>query len=226
MISTREPHRITARGREDDPTAPIFLMRVPTLDERTLFEAELASPPWNAGIVHPFQLIHALEDAADALATEPDDRARLQEVLDYAQRDPDALDDSGRALLTAFQDTAAAHWPAYQTLIRKQERRRVVGPALALKRFLCGWENMPVAFGAGIDGAATDATLEALSAIDRLWLGYEIQARLYLSADEGKASAPPQSSPSGPATSPADGGQRTAGRAGGSAKTSGRKTRA
>lgn len=225
MLFSKQPLRIPVRGREDDPSAPIFLMRMPTLDERTLFEAELAGPPWNAGVVYGFQLAEQLDAAAEALAANADDLARVREVLHFARHDPDALDDGARALLAAFQEAAAEHWPGYQALLRKQERRRLAAPALALRRFLIGWENIDTPFEIEPTGCVSDATLESLSEMERFWLGHEIHARMYVSAERGKASAPPSSSPAGPATSEADGDHRTAGRDGKSATTSGKKTR-
>lgn len=228
-LSTAAPLRLVPPWRQDEARPPVYLVKAATLDERTLFEAELAGAPWNAPRVFDFQLYDCLIDAVSAWYPDEDpDRARLLDIVETAQRDPALLDTAGRQLLAALETQAIENWPAYAQLIGARRRRAAILPLRALKRFLVGVEDAEPAIPFETDrrdGTVSDLTLAYLDPGDLSWLGLEIYRRLYLSADEGKASAPLPSSPPGPVTSQAAGDRRTAGRAGKSPAKSGRKTR-
>lgn len=223
MFSVQQTRRVTLPGKEADPDAPAFLVRVAGIDRRALFEAELSGPPWNGGRVHDFELAEELAAAAGAWL-EPADLPTMAAVLQL-RRIGEPLDAAQMAILSTLETQAAQNWPPYQALLRRRHNRHVLGPLLALRRFLVGWENIDAPFAADREGCPTDATLDVLSEVERHLVGRLILGGLHLSADEGNGFAPPMQSPAGPATSGAAGGRKTAGRAGKSTAESGPKTR-
>lgn len=223
MLSAKALRRVYLPGAEGKPDAVAFLVKVATLDERDLFEAELAGPPWNAGIVYDFQILDALEEAARAWM-DGDHLATIEGAI-QARRAGVDLDTAQKAILLTLEQSAARNWPAFQLLEQRRQNRHLLAPALALRRFLRGWENLDASFETGADGLPTDATLEHLSRIERLLVGRRILATLHLSADEGNGSASPTKSTAGPASSQAAGGRQTAGRGGKSGARSTPKTR-
>lgn len=223
MLSVKEPRRLWVPGTENAPAAPVFLVRCSTLDQRAIFEAELAGPPWNAARVHDFQLVDELKEAVNAWA-DPDDLPRLLEVLELRRR-AQPLDEGGAALLAALEEAATRNWPGYGALMQRRHNRTVLAPHLALRRFLCGWENVDAPFETDRHGYPTDSTLEVMTEFERLLIGRLILGGLYVSADEGNGSRSPSKSPAGRGTSRAAAGQRTAGRGGKSLAASGPKTR-
>ena len=222
MFSTKAPRRVQLPGAEGKPGAVTFLVKVVSLDERDLFEAELAGPPWNAGLVYEFQFLDALEEAARAWL-DGDHLATVEAALQQ-RRAGRKLDTAQQAILLTLEEEARRNWPGFQLLERRRQNRHLLAPALALRRFLQGWEGFDQPFDLGADGYVNDATLERLTQLERLLVGRVILRGLHLTADEGNGSASPTKSSAGLATSRAAGGRRTAGRAGKSASSSTRKT--
>lgn len=222
MLSTNALRRVRLPGAEGKADAAVFLAKVPSLDERDLFEAELAGPPWNAGLVFEFQLLEALEEAARAWL-DGDSLARTDAAI-QARRSQQELDQGQQAIMLSLEQNAGRAWPAFQHLEQRRQNRHVLGPALAIRRFLRGWENFDAPFVVGADGCPTDETLGHLGRIERQLVGRLILNGLHLTADEGNGSAPPSKSSAGQKTSQAAGDRQTAGRAGKSGTGSTRKT--
>jgi hypothetical protein len=225
MQVTAHPLRLTPPWREAEQPCPVYLARIATLDERTLFEAELAAPPWNAGKVYDFQLMEQLRAFVDSLyPDEGEDRARILEVLHLALASPAAMDEAGRQLLLHLEEAASQQWAGYAALRGARARRAaIVGPR-ALRRFLTGWEGVDAPFQRGGDGLPTDETLRQIPEHERVWLGAMISNALFLQEPEKKASGSPPPSPPAPEISAAARSRQTAGRAGTSAAKSSRGT--
>jgi hypothetical protein len=211
-----------------NPRQPTYLARVATFDERTLFEATLAAPPWSAGRVFDFQLLDALEAAAsDRMAdAPPEDQQRLADAFETARRAPGGLDQSQRVLIAELEKIEEQAPGRYSELVAARRRRAVALPTLALRWFLAGWEDRDEPFATRPeDGRISDAALQSIPEAERLWLGIKLYAMLYPSAIEGKPLPSSPSSPPARQTSRGGGGRRTAGRAGKSPARSTPKTR-
>lgn len=210
-----------------NPTRPVYLARVASFDERALFEAELAGPPWNAGRVYDFQLLDALEAATlSRMVDAPSDQqGRVAEAFQRARTDTANLPEADRQLIADLERIEGQTPGRYAELVAARRARAVVLPTVAMRRFLLGWEGRAVDFTARWDGCPDDAALKTVPEAERLWLGVQLYAMLYPSVDEGKPLRSPPPSPRGPATSKVGGGRKTAARAGKSAAKSTRRTR-
>lgn len=226
MITANAPLRLTPPWREAEAPPPVYLFRVASMDDRTLFDAELAAPPWNAGKVYDFQLLEQLRDYVETLYPDAgEDRQRIDEILHLSLAAPGQIDAAGLTILLALEDAASTAWPPYAALRGARARRAVITGPRALKRFLIGWEGVDAPFARGGDGLASDETLRQMAEDERIWLGATVARALFLQEPEKKASGSLPPSPPTRKISAAAKGRQTAGRAGRSAAKPSPKTR-
>lgn len=223
-LSTSNLVPFTPPWLEGKPNAPRYLLQPGGVVERSLFEAELASPPYNAGRVYDVQLYEAARDGVRAWAT-GDDLARLLELIDAHQSQQ--LKD-GSADMQMFLTVEAAlrdKWPAYAALCAQRARRQECLPLLAAQRFLRGWENIDKPFQANFDGSPSPKTLAAIPQLELKAIGLQAWSLLYVSEEAaGESDARSKSAPGQP-TSRSASSRRTPQKAGRSTASSGRRTR-
>jgi hypothetical protein len=211
-----------------DPEAPAFLIRPGDAIERAQLEAELAGE-CRAGLVYAGELHRAFTDGVVALMQgDPG----LEELLALAAAEAgldegQSLPATERQILARARDVLCEHWPEYGLLIAQQQRRAVMLPLFAFRRFVVGWENVPEAlpFAAGLDRLVT---LDATGSIPNGMLtlaGFQAY-KILRAGTQLKNSGPPSKSGGTQATSTSAARSRRAGasrtRKG---KTTGRKIR-
>lgn len=222
----RQPLRFTPSWL-DEADAPVFLVRPAELNERDAFEAELDAPPYNAGVVYRWTEHQALSDAAKAWLTEDDGLARMNEAL--SKWLIGAMDAEDAAWVQKLREGAEQSYEPYIKLARQGSRRSHVLPTLAAKTFLIGWENRLDENGEAVPfttsfGRATDDTIRSIDPYTLKWLGSEIYAAMYLSAEERKNFGQGSKSEPNQKPTPSDTTPRKARTAGRSTKRSGRGT--
>jgi hypothetical protein len=224
-LSTSKPVRFTPSWLDGQDGAPVFLIRPGSVIERGELESDLASHPFNAGKVYPWDMANVAGDAARALLS-GEDLATVLEALGHLRggQEMAALDADTRQLLIGIDGALMDAWPEYAALRKREARRTEFLPLLAAKRFLVGWEGLEAEFSADKDGKASDAALRALGPVFLPAVGMEAYRLLY-AEDQRPLSAPPSKSGPGPETSPAASKRRSAAQAGTSRARSGRKTR-
>lgn len=224
-LSTAHPIRWQAEWDAEAEGGAVFYYRAATVTERELFEAEAAG--YRAARVFPWDMINQFFEGLKALL--PDDPESVDRLVDVHRRSlyGEYLTPPEQAELDEVSSTLIQHWPGYRLLIEQSARRDAVMPILAVRRFVCGWENLaddagnPVEFTRGMDGMVPEESLKAITPLTLKSLGMEIYSNLYATG-EAKNSEPPSKSGGGQRTSKPRSTVKKAGRSG---TTSGRKTR-
>lgn len=224
-LSTAHPIRWQAEWDAKTEGGAVFYYRAATVTERELFEAEAVG--FRAGRVFPWDMTAKFFDGLMALL--PEDPESVDRLVDVHRRSAfgETLTPAEQAELDQVADALIQHWPAYRMLVEQSARRDAVMPVIAVRRFVCGWENLvddegnPVAFSRGLDGMVPEASLKAISPLTLKSLGMEIYNSLYATG-EAKNSEPPSKSGGGQRTSKPRSTVKKAGRSG---TTSGSKTR-
>ena len=209
---------------EGKPNAPRYLLQPGGVVERSLFEAELASPPYNAGRVYDVQLYEAARDGVRAWAT-GDDLARLLELIDAHQGGQLKDGSSDMQMFLTVEAALRDKWPTYAALCAQRSRRQECLPLLAVQRFLRGWENVDKPFKANFDGSPSPETLAAIPPLELRVVGLQAWSLLYVSEEAAGESAAPSKSAQDQETSPSVSSRRTPRKGGRSTAGSGRKTR-
>ena len=224
-ISAKQPIRWQADWDVKSADGAVFYYRAATVTERELFEAEAAG--YRAGRVFPWDLTNQFFVGLGALLPEdPESVDRLSDVHRRSVYGED-LNATEQAELDQVSDALIQHWPGYRLLIEQSARRDAVMPILAVRRFVCGWENVAdekgvaVPFSRGLDGMVPEQSLRSITPLTLKSLGMEIYSNLYATG-EAKNSEPPSKSGGGQRTSKPRSSVKMAGR---SATTSGTKTR-
>ena len=223
-ISAKQPIRWQADWDVKSEDGAVFYYRAATVTERELFEAEAAG--YRAGRVFPWDLTNQFFSGLAALLTEdPESVDRMAEVHRRSVYGED-LTPAEQAELDEVSNALIQHWPGYRLLIEQSARRDAVMPVLAVRRFVCGWENVVdddgnlVPFTRGLDGMVPEQSLKSITPLTLKSLGMEIYSNLYATG-EAKNSEPPSKSGGGQRTSKP---RSSAKRAGRSVRTSGTKT--
>lgn len=209
-------------GKDGQPleTATRFEAKAASVLERQLFEAEVASPPWNAREVFPWEWADEAGRAVAQLA-QVDDRDRLTHVI-ALHRTGQLTDEADRQLWAGLGELLDQSWPAWQALKRRQETRDQILPTLACQWFLRrkGGEALPL----GTDGKLTDEALRGFDFLELQALGRAIYRSLY-GWEQAKNSDGPSPSGGGPKTSRKRAASGSATRAGKPSTTRSRNTR-
>jgi hypothetical protein len=223
-ISAVQPIRWQADWDVKTQDGAVFYYRAATVTERELFEAEAAG--YRAARVFPWDLTNQFFAGLQALL--PEDPESIDRVCDVHRRNiyGEEISAAEQAELDQVSDALVQHWPGYRLLIEQSARRDAVMPILAVRRFVCGWENVvdgngdPVPFTRGLDGMVPELSLKSVTPLTLKSLGMEIYSNLYATG-EAKNSAPPSKSGGGQRISKPRNSVRKAGR---SVTTSGPKT--
>jgi hypothetical protein len=228
MIATSTSQRVpfTPPWLTGRAGAPVFFIRPGSLVERSQLEATLASHPYNAGKVYPWDLADVAADAARALLN-GEALAQVLEALSTLRGAGgiESVPLAQRQLLIGVDGALMEAWPEYADLRAREARRTEFMPLLACKQFLVGWEGMETPFTADKDGKASEDALRALGSLFLPVVGMEAYRLLY-AEDQRPLSPPPSKSAPDRVTSPAGARRRSAAKAGTSTGKSGRKTRA
>lgn len=212
--TTSTPIPFTPSFLEGQPKAPSFLLVAGGVMARADIEAELAGP-LRAGEVYGYELRQAFRSGLTALlAGDPDLDHLLELEATEAERasealrsgaDAEPLADDDRRLLSQARDVLTEHWPDYQALVTRMERRRKFAPLLAFRRFCVGWENIDVPWRRGLDGLIPEdlLTAENIEPILISAAGGRAFSMLYGGGQE-KNSPQPSQSDDGPQTSNSD----------------------
>lgn len=222
MTSTAAPKRFVPQWRRDDPDAPAYLLRAGSVIEREMLEAELAGEQ-RAGRVWPYELANVLCDAFRAIGG--DDVGLLTGLVEREQAAAlhagEKLDDADQATLDGARQVAIEYWPDYASLVAQMQRRELLLPILAFRRFCVGWENVAGTFKRGLGGFVDDSALKSVDPLHMRAAGIEAYNLLYLDPSAEKNSEPPLPSSDSP---PISGSGEPSATDGTSAPTGGAKT--
>uniref|UniRef100_UPI0035CC36EA hypothetical protein n=1 Tax=uncultured Sphingomonas sp. TaxID=158754 RepID=UPI0035CC36EA len=212
LTSTTETIPYKAPWREDDPAAPVFHLRQGTVIERGQMEAELAGQH-RAGKVYGFALRAAERSGVLSLLSGDPGHGEILSLLDAEQEgDAEGFTETQKRLLTETRAILAEHWPEYRDLIMQRERRRVIAPIVALRRFCTNIVGENVAFSKTIDNMVSDATLSALDELEIAMAGNRAFS-LQFPSEDALGNSPPASSPADArATSPSGSASKAVGR--------------
>lgn len=217
MISTSTTQSIPYRApwREDDPEAPVFSLRAPSVIERGMMEAELAAPPHRAAQVRSWDLTDAIRKGVQKLFDGDEDQGRILDLLDV--EDVADLTEDDTFLLNEVRKVLAEHWPPYMDLLAQAARREAIAPIVALRRFCTGIEGGGVTFSKGRDGQVSEQTLGQLQPMEIVAAGSRAYALAYgVGAGTEKNSEQPPASGEGQKTSGSASKSRAAGKSTGS----------
>lgn len=199
MASTTAPTRFVPQWRRDDPNAPAFLLRAGSVIERETLEAELAGEH-RAGRVWPYELANVLCEAFRAIGG--DDVGLLIGLVEREQAAAlgggEKLDDADQATLDGARQVAIEYWPDYAALVAQMQRRELLLPILAFRRFCIGWENVGAPFSRGLGGMVADTALKSVDPLHMRAAGIEAYNLLYLDPSAEKNSEAPLPSSDSP----------------------------
>lgn len=199
MTTTTAAQRFVPQWRRDDPDAPAFLLRAGSVIERESLEAELAGEH-RAGRVWPYELANVLCDAFRAIGGE--DVGLLVGLVEREQSAAlmggEKLDDTDQATLDGARQVAIEYWPDYAALVAQMQRRELLLPILAFRRFCVGWENVKGTFKRGLGGVVDDSALKSVDPLHMRAAGIEAYNLLYLDPSAEKNSAAPLPSSDSP----------------------------
>lgn len=185
---------------------PTFLLRAGSVLERELMEADLAADQ-RAGPVWPWELREAMTGGLRALAG-PDADALIALVAQEGAGEPVSEEDA--AMLVAACETLAEHWPPYRKLRAQMERRAVLLPLVAFRRFCCGWEGVDVSFSRTADRLVSPAAMGSVDPMVLRAAGVRAYGLQYGTGEE-KNSEPPSPSDEVAVTSSSDDGSKADG---------------
>lgn len=195
MTSTSAPTRFVPQWRREEADPPTFLLRAGSVIERESLEAELAGEH-RAGRVWPYELANVLCDAFRAIGGE--DVGLLLSLVEreqaHALKNGDPLDDGEQATLDGARQIAIEYWPDYAALVAQMQRRELLLPILAFRRFCTGWENVKAPYKRGLGGFVDDAALKGVDPLQLRAAGIEAYNLLYLDPSAEKNSAAPSPS--------------------------------
>lgn len=202
MASTAAVHRFVPHWRRDDADPPTYLLRAGSVIERETLEAELAGEH-RAGRVWPYELANILCDAFRAIGG--DDVGLLISLVQREQaaalQGGEKLDDADQATLDGARAIAIQYWPDYAELVAQMQRRELMLPIVAFRRFCTGWENVAAPYQRGLGGFVADASLKGLDPLQMRVAGIEAYNLLYVDPSAEKNSAAPSPSSDSPPTS-------------------------
>lgn len=154
--------------------------------DRQLFEAELAAPPLSGREVYSWEWADVAQRALGQLAG-VGDRDEILRIITLA-RIGDLTAEEDKQTWFGLRNLLSEMWPEWQTLERRQERRRQLLPVLACKWFLKRKNGDPLETDR--DGRLTDSALAALPAFDMMWLGNRLHGWAYGGAQLGNSAGP------------------------------------
>ena len=105
------------------------------------------------------------------------------------------------ATLDGARAIAIQYWPDYAELVAQMQRRELMLPIVAFRRFCTGWENVSAPYQRGLGGFVADASLKGLDPLQMRVAGIEAYNLLYLDPSAEKNSAAPSPSSDSPPTS-------------------------
>jgi hypothetical protein len=224
-IRRTPPWHYDAETKQPKPGAPVYLLKPGDVVAQGLFEAELSSPPFNAGKVLEDEFFDEAVAAMKAWTSGPDLERHL-EVIAAARAKRIEENTPEAQHLAGIEEVLLGQpgWPAYKALFARKARRNEFLPLLALMTQLVGWENREATFSAGLDGRVTGEALATIPPLERRWLGFEAWAILHLKADLVPLFGPGSTSERDPKSSTSGGPTRGKDR-GSSTGKSGRRTR-
>lgn len=190
--------------REGDPEAPRFYFRAGSIIERGQMEAEI-SGQHRAGKVWGFELRAAARSGIVALLPDDPGKHHLLGLLDAeGSGDAQDLSEDDKRLLAETRAILAEHWPEYRDLVAQLERRRIIAPLVALRRFCVNIVGDGVTFTRGIDGMVSDSTLAKIDEMEIAMAGNRAFGLQFPPADAEGNSPPASLSGDAPATSVSD----------------------
>lgn len=202
MASTAAVHRFVPQWRREDADPPTFLLRAGSVIEREMLEAELAGE-MRAGRVWPYELASVLCDAFKAFGG--DDVGTLVGLVEreqaHALRGGEKLDAADQATLDGARGVAIEYWPDYAALVAQMQRRELLLPIVAFRRFCTGWENVAATYKRGLGNVVDDSALKSISSLEMRAAGIAAYNLLYLDPSAEKNSAAPSPSSDCPPTS-------------------------
>ncbi len=198
-------------GKDGQPlqTATRWEAKAASVLERQLFEAEVASPPYSAREVFPWEWADVAARAIGNLA-QLDDQDRLMHVIGL-HRTGQLEAEADKQLWEGLCAILDSSWPEWQALARRQARRDQLLPTLACAWFLRrrNGEALPLTD----DGRLTDEALREIDFMTIAALGRRIYRALY-GWEQAKNSDGPSPSSGGPKTSQTPAGSASTARAG------------
>lgn len=223
MIAVTKQISFTPPWHDGAAKAPIYILRVGDVAERAALEAELAGE-YRGATVYNRDLVAAFVEGVNHLLA---DNPGREELIDLAQaeRDGETLDPGQKARLVAAREIVAEHWPPFAVLAARHERRSVIAPLVAFRRFCIGWENVEGTFEVGRDGLVTTAAMADLDELDIRAVGSHAYGLLYAGSQAGNSPAPSKSG-ADPRTSTAGAKSPVAGKSRSAAGRSGKRIRA
>ncbi len=209
-LSAQETVRfIPSKYPEGDPAAPVYLLGVPTLLGRAVFQRAVTAQ--GARYVGDAELLEAARGDVRTLVVESQE-AELLALLDAwesCQATGGTPDEPLRQKMTALQDTLAQQAGRYTQALADRVYFSTVAPLLAAQLFLKGLEHAPMPLPRR-GGLVTEEALAALPHEELLEVGWKALALLFLTKEQEKNSPSPSSSRATPAPSPADANPPTA----------------
>lgn len=195
MASTTAVHRFVPHWRTDDADPPTYLLRAGSVIERETLEAELAGEH-RAGRVWPYELATILCEAFRAIGGE--DVGLLISLVEreqaHALKNGEKLDDADQATLDGARAVAIQYWPDYAELVAQMQRRELLLPIVAFRRFCTGWENVAAPYKRGLGGVVHDDALKGVEPMQMRVAGIKAYNLLYLDPSAEKNSAAPSPS--------------------------------
>ncbi len=187
-------------GKDGQPLggATRFEAKVASVIERQLFESEVASPPYNAREVFPWEWADVAARAVETVIADADGRERVRQVITL-HRTGQLKAEADVQLWGALCELLGDTWPEWQALVRRKVTRDQIVPTLACQWFLRrrNGEALPL----GQDRKLTEDALRELDPLTVQALGARIYRSLY-GWDAAKNSDGPSPSGAGPTTSP------------------------
>jgi len=173
-----EPVRFVPAGQDELPEEQrvVYLLKVPTVWDRISFESQLAARGARqyslAALIARARGIYAGMESggpAEVVAMLDDFAAFLREMAATIRKHDASteegqnaiLDQSRRlgefdATLAPFFDAVAEIDPVYARMRADNVAYPMIAAAVAAKKFILGWENLPVEFRRGSDGLPDD----------------------------------------------------------------------
>jgi len=197
MLSTKHPIRYTPEHLREQPGAPVYLLKVPTIRDRLAHQRELQAE--GAAWQSDEQILAALLQALDRQLDPPlaqEMRAVLERHAQAKKERAERAADAGAAAEQADQAAAAEHAeqermfaeltqkvaeleqamvradPAYRRLVAERAEYMQLAPLIAAQMFLLGWENVEHRFER-LNGRASDDCLMRLPQDHLLLIGWE-----------------------------------------------------
>lgn len=193
-LSGKDVVRFTpAAFKPDDPTAPVYLIGVPTGISKAKWRRDVTRE--GARGVSYAELHACLKEAVPALILDEQGRAKALEdiettaaVIERISRGekPEDEDWSAFARIAPIEQQALRDWPPYAEKQSDQNYALEIQRLLAAKHFLRGWENVEAKFNVK-HGLVTDDSLSSIPPDHVVEIGLHALGLMALSGSQKKS---------------------------------------